>query len=250
MRTPLPAAVLFDLDDTLLAHREAVANGIRCYLSALGVGLEDPDAAAEQWHDLEELHYHRYLAGELDYQGQRRARAIDFAEAHGLALTAEEAGPWFDGYAEHYRASWRLHDDALECLAALRKTDARVRVGIITNGDELFQRRKLDAVGLSALVDLVVASGSVGAVKPDARIFRYACDALDLPVERAAYVGDRLRTDAIGAASAGLTGVWLNRRGVSAEATDRSEADAEGVIEITSLDDLLPALVASENHGL
>lgn len=46
------------------------------------------------WWALEEEHYHSYLAGTLDFQGQRRARARDFAAAHGVWLT--DAAAWFD----------------------------------------------------------------------------------------------------------------------------------------------------------
>ena len=44
----------------------------------------DARSAAEHWNALEEEHYHRYLTGELDYLGQRRARARGFVERHGL----------------------------------------------------------------------------------------------------------------------------------------------------------------------
>jgi putative hydrolase of the HAD superfamily len=47
-------------------------------------------------------------------------------------------------------------------------------------------------------------------------------------------VGDRLHTDAIGAAQAGLVGVWLDRNG-RATADEREQAAAAGVRVIRSL---------------
>ncbi len=82
----------------------------------------------------------------------------------------------------------------------------------------------------------------MGVAKPDARIFEVACSEFGVRPEQAVYVGDRLRTDAIGAARAGLTGVWLNRRGDVPPAADAAEAAAVGVIELTSLDALPDAL--------
>jgi len=117
-----------------------------------------------------------------------------------------------------------------------------VSIGLITNGDPAFQARKLAAVGLDAQLDVVVASGALGFTKPDARIFHHACELLRVAPAEAVYVGDRLRTDAIGAAAAGLTGVWLNRTGVVPTASDAAEAQQLGVLEITSLDDLVSAL--------
>lgn len=155
--------VLFDLDDTLFAHRTAVDRGILAHLAGLGIVPDDSAAAALLWHELEERHYHRYLAGELDFEGQRRARARDFAAAHGVELADLEAGAWFDAYFEHYRAAWVLHDDALACLAAIAPP---ARIGIITNGDPAFQQRKLDQVGLSPFMEHVIARASSATRSP------------------------------------------------------------------------------------
>lgn len=238
--------ILFDLDDTLFAHRSAVANGIVSHLRSLGGFDRVEDAAAVTlWHQLEETHYHSYLAGALDFEGQRRARAHDFAAAHGVELGGASSGRWFDDYFEHYIAAWDLHDDALGCLAALRSVNPAVRFGIITNGEPAFQQRKLDRVGLTAHMEKVIASGALGFTKPDPRIFAYACDAFGVAPADAAYVGDRLHTDAIGAADAGLTGVWLDRSGDAAPSeADAAALAASGALRITTLADLAPTLAS------
>ena len=259
-----PVVVLFDLDDTLFAHRDAVAEGIVRHLQMTGgvFGKAEPVAAVTLWNLLEEEHYHSYLAGRLDFQGQRRARARDFAAAHGVELGEADAGAWFDAYFDHYQESWRLHPDAIPCLDALEH--AGVRLGLITNGDLAFQRRKLQATGLESRFEQVIASGSVGVAKPDPAIFLHACELFGVAPASAVYVGDRLRTDAIGAAAAGLTGVWLDRHGASvapqsagddlagtgegtpigaaAEAAEAAEAARLGVIRITGLAELPDAL--------
>lgn len=240
-----PRVVLFDLDDTLFAHRAAVESGILRYAETLGApyGALETDELTTLWHDLEEEHYHSYLAGRLDFEGQRQARARDFAARHGVALDDAQASAWFADYFEHYVAAWTLHDDALPALDELERRIPGVRFGLITNGDLAFQSRKVHAVGLDARVDHVVASGEVGIPKPDAGIFRFACDAFRVGPAEAAYVGDRLRTDAIGAARAGLTGVWLNRRGSVPSPDDERDALDAGVVIIRSLAEL-PDLLA------
>lgn len=252
MSASRPIAVIFDLDDTLFAHRTAVARGILSHVEQLGGydGIDAADAVA-LWHALEEQHYHSYLEGTLDFEGQRRARARDFSAAHGVQLEEGASGLWFDTYFEHYRAAWTLHDDTLRSLDALEAAIPEVRFSIITNGDPAFQQRKLDRVqlterlGLSEHPERFVTSGALGFAKPDARIFEAACSAFEVSPSEAVYVGDRLRTDAIGAAAAGLTGVWLNRDGaVEPSATDAAEAAALGVIEIGTLDELSEKLLA------
>jgi putative hydrolase of the HAD superfamily len=203
---------LFDLDDTLMDHRGAVSRGILRHVDLTGAfPLPDRDHAVALWHELEDRHYHRYLSKELSFAGQRRARALDFAAAHGVTLSDVEADAWFDSYFESYRGAWELFDDALPCLDRLEA--AGVRLGVITNGEADYQRVKLERTGLGDRFEHVIASGAVGVAKPDPRIFEHACALFGIGPDDALYVGDRLLTDAVGAASAGLTGVWLNRFG-------------------------------------
>ena len=244
-----PKVVLFDLDDTLFAHRAAVANGIQAHVARLGApyGALDSAATVAFWHDLEEAHYHSYLAGQLDFEGQRRARARDFAARHGIALDDEAASVWFATYFERYVENWALHDDAIPCLDQLTASIPGVRFGLITNGDLAYQTRKVTAVGLDARIERIIASGQLGVVKPDPAIFVHACRAFGVDPSEGAYVGDRLRTDAIGASRAGLTGVWLNRAGVVPEAAEAADAREARVHEIHTLAEL-PGILTNANR--
>jgi putative hydrolase of the HAD superfamily len=245
-RTGGPDVVLFDLDDTLFAHRDAVDRAIVRHLHTVGgpFASVDPGAAVTLWYALEEEHYHSYLAGALDFQGQRRARARDFAAAHGVELTEAEAGAWFDAYFSHYESNWRLHEDTVPCLDALEAAFPGVRFGLITNAGLAYQLRKLDFTGLAARFEHVIASGALGFTKPDARIFTHACAVFGVAPAAAVYVGDRLRTDAIGAAAAGLTGVWIDRSKASVSDVDAADAERLGVVRITGLAQLPDALAA------
>jgi putative hydrolase of the HAD superfamily len=228
---------LFDLDDTLFAHAHAVRTGVLAHMARV-LPHVDGTVELDRWHSLEEQHYLRYLEGELDFFAQRRARARGFVEPYGIDLADDAvADRWFDEYFVHYRDAWRLHDDALPCLEALESSG--IRTGIITNGDAAFQSAKVEAVGLA--VEHLVASGSLGYAKPDPRIFQHACALFGVPPADAVYVGDRLRTDALGAVAAGLSGVWIDRDG-RATAAELEDARAAGVSVIRSLAEL-PALL-------
>ena len=240
----IPAVVLFDLDDTLFAHSRAVASGVAAYRAAHGGALAAADDAVElaRWYALEEQHYHRYLAGEIDHREQRRHRARGFVEPFGLDLSNDvDADDWFGRYLVEYERAWELYDDTLPALDALEALRPDVRFGVITNAELPFQRSKMDATGLSSRIEITIASSEVGAVKPHARIFEYACERFGVAPGDAAYVGDRLETDAVGAAAAGLTGVWLDRTG-AATADDVARAAASGVRIIRGLAELPAAL--------
>jgi putative hydrolase of the HAD superfamily len=240
-----PRVVLFDLDDTLFAHSRAVASGVAAYRAAHGGALAAADDAVElaRWYELEERHYHRYLAGEIDYREQRRHRARGFVEPFGVDLSSDaDADDWFGRYIVEYQRAWVLYDDALPCLDALLDELPGVRFGVVTNAELPFQRAKMDATGLSGRIEQTIASGDVGVAKPHPRIFQAACERFGVRPAEAVYVGDRLDTDAIGAASAGLGGVWLDRKGIAGD-DERERAEASAVRIIASLAEL-PALLA------
>jgi putative hydrolase of the HAD superfamily len=228
---------LFDLDDTLFAHRRAVEVGLHRHRTALGgeIGAADRDAEYARWSELEEIEYHRYLSGELDFLGQRRARARGFVSPYGVSFaTDDEADAWFDTYLVQYENSWSLHADAIPCLDALTADPSPLHIGVITNGDIGFQTAKLAGTGLLPRIEHTIASGEFGVAKPDAAIFVHACEVFSVEPAAAAYIGDRLTTDALGASVAGLLGVWLDRAG-SATEEQLAACRAAGVRVIRSL---------------
>ena len=251
--------VLFDLDDTLMAHTRAVDEAIALAQATAGgaFAADDSSTVKRRWAQLEEVHYTRYLTGELTYLGQRVARARDLFAPYGITVSDDEALAWFERYLVGYRDAWRLFDDVLPALDVLPP----VRIGIITNGDLAFQTDKLRRIDLWDRLDLtavrvdgsideparrgrVIASGELGITKPDPRIFHAAARAFEVAPAQCAYVGDRVRTDAVGAHDAGMLGVWLDRGRDRNPITDHAEGDAPaGVPSIRSLIDL-PALLA------
>lgn len=273
--------VLFDLDDTLMAHTRAVDEAIALAQSTAGGAFAADDAVAVQrrWAELEERHYTRYLTGELTYLGQRIWRARDLLAPYGIAVDDDEALAWFERYLVGYRDAWRLFDDVLPAISALESALPGVRFGIITNGDLAFQTDKLlridlwDRLGLTPVraghdgltapsrpathssagglrVDdptrrgRVIASGELGVTKPDVAIFAAAAAAFGVEPDRCAYVGDRVRTDAVGAHDSGMLGIWLDRGRDRNPVTDHAEGEVPaGVPSIPSLL-ALPALLA------
>ena len=230
--------VMFDLDDTLFAHSKAVAAGVAAHRRAHGGAMAAADESTEfaRWTSLEEHHYHRYLRGELGFLEQRRERSRGFVEPYGLDLSDDAvADEWFGRYLAQYRIAWELHPDTIPLLDALPQ-----RLGVITNAELGFQLSKIEAMGIAPRFEHVIASGEVGHAKPDARIFHAAVERFGVAAEQAAYVGDRLHTDAIGAAEAGLVGVWLARGEPST--AERDEAAEAGVAVIRRLAEL-PAVL-------
>lgn len=90
---------------------------------------------------------------------------------------------------------------ALRALVDLR--EAGVKTACVTNKDGAFTRRLLEATGLAAHLDVVVAGDSLAHKKPHPSVLRTAAERLGVATDRLAHVGDS-RTDIDAARNAGV----------------------------------------------
>lgn len=197
--------VLFDLDGTLLDQDAAVQSAATLLYNALGSPMPLEEFLA-RWAAALERHYARYLAGEVSYHGQRRERVREVVDA---SLSDGDADQLFAHYLASYEAGWSLYSDVLPCFDAI----ADRRLGVISNGQGDQQRRKLTQTGIVDRFECVLISEECGCVKPDSTIFLRACSLLGESPESSIYVGDRYDLDAQAARTAGLRGIWLDRKG-------------------------------------
>ncbi|MBB3098645.1 putative hydrolase of the HAD superfamily [Actinoplanes campanulatus] len=214
-------AVLFDLDDTLVDQESASDAAVVAWAATLGV---TDTGVARRWSGISHRHYARYQRREVTFTGQRRDRVREFL---GREMTDAEADELFAGYLERYEAGWSIFGDAVPALRRARA--AGLTVGILTNGEEGQQRRKVDRLGLAGEIDLLVASSVLPAGKPDPRAFGYAVGLLGTAPAETLMVGNSLGKDVLGAQNAGLAAVLLDRAGAHPGA---------GVRRVRSLDEL------------
>lgn len=216
--------ILFDLDDTLVDQATAAREAADALVNHLG--LESSDFHA-RWFAALDHHYARYLAGEIGFQEQRRARVRDTLR---MDLSDDDADATFQVYLAAYERNMRLFPDVLPCLNALAKHS----LGIVTNGNTQQQRRKLTRLGILDRFACIVVSDEFGSSKPDPRIFPRACELAATAPPDALHVGDLYDVDVVGAERAGLRAVWLDRSAAGIQQPARTR--------ITTLASL-PALV-------
>jgi HAD superfamily hydrolase (TIGR01509 family) len=193
---PPIAAVLIDFAGTLLVPepRESWVAAVRPDLSPAEVadlaerldragrsGGPEPDVLPDEL---------RSAYGERDLSTARHREVYEGLMAGvtgaGTDLTRRlyERGREADG--------WAVYPDAQPTLAALRERG--LPVAVVSNAG--FDLRPLFAAhGLAPFIDAYVLSFEVGAVKPDAAIFRAACTALEVHPADALMVGDNPRAD-------------------------------------------------------
>jgi putative hydrolase of the HAD superfamily len=181
-------AVLFDWNNTLVRldwDDERVAEGHRAAL-----GHDDP-AFTERWRAV--------MLGDHGYRPYDEL--LD-------ELGIDDPDAFVDAEHEVWRAAHEILASAQALLDSLRSSG--LKVGIVANSwpdPGRVLRADVERFGLAGSVDAMVFSEEVGARKPDAEIFRFACRQLGVDPREAMYVGDNLETDVRGAASVGMTTV-------------------------------------------
>ncbi len=226
--------VFFDIDGTMTDTPAAWRAGAAALLERGRHILGDMDFEDfyELWSDRSRHHFERFMRGEISYVDQGRHRMRDLFASAGGTICDEDADTELARYRADCDANLGLYDDVLPCLEALSDRP----MGVITNGQLIQQRRKLEIHDLLKWFDPVLVSEEVGVPKPAPEVFHEAARRAALPPERCLYVGDWLDIDALGAREAGMYGVWIRRDGQPA-------CDQCPVAVIETLADL-PDLVA------
>lgn len=203
-------AVVFDLDGTLHDHNGSVTAALRTWLPALGADVDD--GLIVSWFEIEELHFPQWSAGKITYQDQRRLRLIDFLPLiHVTPGPSKELDALYDGYLEHYEASWMAYGDVAQALETVEA--AGLRIAILTNGTATQQRAKVAAIGLADRIDFILTSEEIGVGKPEPRAYLAVSQRLGVHPSRALHIGDRYDLDVLGARAAGFDAAHLDRPG-------------------------------------
>lgn len=119
---------------------------------------------------------------------------------------------------------WELFPDALETVDKLRARG--LNLGVVSNWPASLEST-LSRADLRSYFQAVVSSGVVGYAKPSVEIFTICAEQLRVKPERALYIGDDFEHDVVGASSAGMDAVLIDRsRSVECDA-DRIHTLAE-----------------------
>ncbi|RKT77435.1 putative hydrolase of the HAD superfamily [Terracoccus luteus] len=234
--------LLLDVDDTIVDTRAAM---VAAGSVALGVlWPERPEqhrAMAQHYYDDPQRWFRRYASGEVAFDAMRTGRIEEVAAAFGAAVPEAALQRYAVAYDPAFRAAQRLFDDVPELLMAARR--AGLPVGLLTNSALAPTTLKLEALDLVDAFDAVVTTDTLGFGKPDPRVYREACRLLGVAPEHVVCIGDSLEWDVLGARSAGLRAVWLDRpapaggaAGGAADVARDADAAAAGVVSVHDLD--------------
>lgn len=210
MQIPKPEAILFDLDDTIIAsdvHAE------RAWFEATRPHFDGDDhrtvlTAIEEsrqwfWGDPER---HRIARTDIP---QARRDIVRHAFARLERDDLDFADRLGDLYTHHHAEMMSLIDGAIETLTMLQSHD--IRLGMVTNGMGWMQRSKIERFGLEPYFEHIFIEGEVGVGKPNERIYLHALETMSLDPERTWMVGDNLEWDVRAPNRVGINSIWVRR---------------------------------------
>jgi putative hydrolase of the HAD superfamily len=192
---PVIKAVLFDLDGTLY-NRDRLADAL-FHEQYTAFASELRDIERERFlREVHEMDDHGYGVKETGYRALVQAWGLDAVLADRLCAH------FWDSYDGHCT----LSNDVERTLEELRRR--RLKLGVVTNGTSMRQRRKIEALGLEDAFDAILVSEEEGIRKPEAELFRRALARCGVAAHEALFVGDHPMADVEGAHNAGLRAVW------------------------------------------
>ena len=207
------SVIYFDLDGTLITYGKDFHP---LFEEALGFEV------SKEVHDYWKEHL---LSNIKDMKKEPYRNALEKVEQKfELSIEPEEAAK---RRIETELDSTKIHQGMKELVEELSEEH---KIGILTNGVEEVQRRKIEKFGLDSLVDEIIISNPEGVRKPDIKIFELAKERLK--GDNYIYIGDTFEEDVKPAKEVGFKTIYINgEREADLEATN-SETLAEVLISI------------------
>jgi 2-haloacid dehalogenase len=221
---------LFDLDDTLLDFKASEQLSFVRTLQALGL-RDGIDALFPQYQAINIALWREFEQGTVSKDFLKVERFRRTFARNALDLDPEAASHL---YLESLSGTVVLIDGARQVCEAL---SAIGEVGIITNGVEHIQQRRIASSGLREHISFVSTSEACGYAKPDSRFFDYATKmARSFARHETVIVGDRLDADILGANRFGIDSCWFNPGKLA------NASEAVPTCEVGCLHEIVPAL--------
>ncbi len=189
--------VAFDMDNTLIDRQGAFVQCIRDM-------IEEDTKIKISDHDFDRF-MEEFLILDNNGMGNKEILFNYYIEYFHLDLTWSVI---MDRWVDRLAGYMRLMDDAIEVLDELSK---KYRLAILTNGDSVSQRGKLNTFPHLNWFEIVMVAGDHPWSKPDVRIFELLCEKMNVLPSEVVFVGDTIASDIVGAKKAGMRTIWVQR---------------------------------------
>jgi putative hydrolase of the HAD superfamily len=200
-----PEFVYFDLDDTLLNHRQAQQKALLDVHEHFAFfGDTETGRFIEIYNSINGKQWTLYNEGKIDAD-QLQHNRFDLT-LRKLNLDEKNADKVGEQYLQFYQNHWRWIEGAEQAFDAIR---AKYKVGILTNGFTEIQEKKFKQFDLYNRADELIISEQVGALKPHPAVFEHATKLSGYQPEEILYIGDSFQSDITGGHNYGWNTAWF-----------------------------------------
>lgn len=216
-------AVLFDLDETLFDR----TGSLRHFLADQRKRFPALKRIAEQEYIDQFLLRDKRgrVSKSTVYRELLRSLLPDFLDSSSALHRDYESNFW--RFAHAYPGMNELFEQL---------GNARIRTGIVTNGEMHIQLRSLLALDLDRIVNAYVISEAENVRKPDLEIFKLAADRLNVQPEECLFVGDSPISDILGAQNSGMKAIWFPNGAIwPSNITGAPDGEIASLIEVIPL---------------
>lgn len=190
-------AVIFDLDDTLISEKEYVRSGFRQV--AINISKE---------YNLDIDKVYELLLDTFEEDSKNVFNRV--LDKLNISYEIDDIKKLVEIYRGH-KPEIKLYDDAKYILDTLYKKG--IKLGIITDGYKITQRKKLEALNIDNYFEYIVVTDELGREfwKPHSRPYEIMKDKLNLDYDEMVYVGDNVYKDFITANKLGMNTILIKR---------------------------------------
>ena len=206
--------ILFDAYGTVLDvgtyHRDITDYVVKQSQALFGTSISTDEFNA-YWNVEFERAFGDVVAYCGEFKNLRELYAISTTNVfrrYGIDLTVSVVETFNHVYKEMLDAVVTVIPSVTETLSTLCANGHRL--GMVSNGDTEELLAHLN--GVRDFFEVIVTSEELGVYKPHASIFREALRRIGAEKESAAFVGDTVTSDILGARKAGMITIWYNRR--------------------------------------
>jgi putative hydrolase of the HAD superfamily len=216
--------VIFDLDDTLISEKEYIKSGFR-HIAGI-IHCKYGMSINLAYRDLLRL-----------FEANRKNVFNRLLDKYGIVYCDDIISDLVYEYRNHY-PQLKLYDDVIPCLEYLKSK--QIQTGIVTDGYEISQKRKLDAIKVRDYFDCIIVTDELGQEfwKPHPKAFEIIKSKLNVSYSEMIYVGDNPKKDFAAGNKLGIITMQIHRiHGIYSPFC--SLKDYEPMMEIKSLDELV-----------
>lgn len=202
-------AIIFDLDNTLLDYSFSELDSMKRTIRDHNL-FEDEETIWEAFWESFTKHNFRHWMDFTNKRGPHKSieEVLISSFRDSLNLSHSQHELLTNTYWNYFCNTCYFEDGAQEVLHSL---GSKYKLGIISNGISVAQKKRLTAGNIYELFHSIVVSDEVGVSKPRKEIFDISLSELGLSNKEVLFIGDSLAYDYQGAKNADVDFCFYNR---------------------------------------